>query len=390
MTAIEAAEKWGISREWVGVLARQGRIDGAKKVSKYWLIPENAPNPTIEKQKKPEIGSEDFIFPCVLCLTNEQTKDLSNFSEDERQLYQAQLLVLGCRFEEGYALLMDILSRPQKLIIKVFALYFVCMAQTYLGNLQMFRDALFEMNLIISTEFPHQKELSYLSADIESFFSGNEAFMEDERFDTSYSYSKEVFPYMTLISAYKMMLSKLVSSQPQNPIPFEIACQWMEKEDYLLSAQVLHLYLGLYYLVGREMDKSQNHLCHVLELGRTTKSYLYVAVYYEFYTAFLDSILCQLPDQEERNVRSLLADYGRHYQQFTNSVRGYSLLLRLTDADYNLIYYAFEGKSAKEIAEELNISFNNVRKRYTYLYQKLGVANKAELVAFYKKTVSSY
>ncbi len=45
LTTNEAAEKWEITRRRVNVLCDEGRIDGAIKKGKIWLIPESSLKP---------------------------------------------------------------------------------------------------------------------------------------------------------------------------------------------------------------------------------------------------------------------------------------------------------------------------------------------------------
>lgn len=44
-TTAEIAEKWGVSRRRVTVLCDDGRVAGAVKKGKMWLIPENVQKP---------------------------------------------------------------------------------------------------------------------------------------------------------------------------------------------------------------------------------------------------------------------------------------------------------------------------------------------------------
>ena len=45
MTVSEAAEKWGISVRMVQTLCQRGKIEGAAKFNKSWMIPANAEKP---------------------------------------------------------------------------------------------------------------------------------------------------------------------------------------------------------------------------------------------------------------------------------------------------------------------------------------------------------
>ena len=42
ITVQEAALKWGISPRQVQILCKSNRIDGATRMSRIWIIPENA------------------------------------------------------------------------------------------------------------------------------------------------------------------------------------------------------------------------------------------------------------------------------------------------------------------------------------------------------------
>ena len=51
ITVQEAAEKWGITSRQVQILCKSNRIAGATRMSRIWIIPENAEKPTNDKRK---------------------------------------------------------------------------------------------------------------------------------------------------------------------------------------------------------------------------------------------------------------------------------------------------------------------------------------------------
>ena len=51
-TTVEMSEKWKISSRRISVLCVEGRIDGAVKKGKTWLIPSDAEKPCDERFKK--------------------------------------------------------------------------------------------------------------------------------------------------------------------------------------------------------------------------------------------------------------------------------------------------------------------------------------------------
>lgn len=47
ITGSEYAKRHGLSRQWVCEMLRQGRIEGARRSGKVWLVPEDAPLPVL-------------------------------------------------------------------------------------------------------------------------------------------------------------------------------------------------------------------------------------------------------------------------------------------------------------------------------------------------------
>ncbi len=54
ITVQEAAEKWGVTPRQVQILCKENRIAGATRMSRIWIIPENAKKPTNNKRHSAE------------------------------------------------------------------------------------------------------------------------------------------------------------------------------------------------------------------------------------------------------------------------------------------------------------------------------------------------
>ena len=51
LTTIEMSKKWGISSRRISLLCSQGRVPGAEKKGKTWLLPKDAVKPTDPRKK---------------------------------------------------------------------------------------------------------------------------------------------------------------------------------------------------------------------------------------------------------------------------------------------------------------------------------------------------
>lgn len=52
ITPLEAVEKWNITERQVQILCKKGKIPGAVKLSRIWIIPEDAQKPVDGRRTK--------------------------------------------------------------------------------------------------------------------------------------------------------------------------------------------------------------------------------------------------------------------------------------------------------------------------------------------------
>lgn len=52
LTTVEMSEKWNISSRRIGILCADGRVEGAEKKGKTWLIPMDAKKPLDGRRKE--------------------------------------------------------------------------------------------------------------------------------------------------------------------------------------------------------------------------------------------------------------------------------------------------------------------------------------------------
>lgn len=52
LTSVEMSEKWGITSRRISILCAEGRVEGAIKKGKTWLIPSETKKPADARLKK--------------------------------------------------------------------------------------------------------------------------------------------------------------------------------------------------------------------------------------------------------------------------------------------------------------------------------------------------
>ena len=61
LTSVEMSEKWGITSRRISVLCAEGRIEGAIKKGKTWLIPSDTKKPADARFKKNKMIVADTV-----------------------------------------------------------------------------------------------------------------------------------------------------------------------------------------------------------------------------------------------------------------------------------------------------------------------------------------
>ena len=61
ITTQEAAKKWGVTSRQVQILCKENRVPGASRMSRIWIIPEDAKKPTNSKRTSNKTGGKKIV-----------------------------------------------------------------------------------------------------------------------------------------------------------------------------------------------------------------------------------------------------------------------------------------------------------------------------------------
>lgn len=83
--------------------------------------------------------------------------------------------------------------------------------------------------------------------------------------------------------------------------------------------------------------------------------------------------------QVKKHCDELISQYNENFTAFASALDEYSVVSKLTDADFPYIYALLMDLPNTRIAERLNVSSRTVKRRLEALCAKLGVPSKKEL-----------
>lgn len=266
----ELAEKWQISESRIVRLAKAGRIKGAKLVGKSWLFDPDSEKPQDgrKKENKAKDKSLTFRFPLYL-YTNYSDDEINNeFTNDEKILYQSELLFFNGEYKKCYNLLNSLLKTTKDTYVRFGALYHYCLTCVYLHK---FGSAFFSYNEIQSLylcEKDHKLEMELIVRNLNSYFVGNKNYIDNFHIDLNYDFPKNTKEVLILECAYSDMLKSYYHHTSVNPLVYEMILQNNNEITTPLSKLSLHLYLaGLCKSFGQN-EKSVNHIRKACQIAK--------------------------------------------------------------------------------------------------------------------------
>lgn len=390
ITTKQASEKWNISTNRITILANEGRIPGAMKFNSQWMIPENALKPMDGRTKKCSFqkNSNDFLrFPFYA------GRSIPSFnpplSDEELILKKVLDAYMACRFEEAKALLLDLPKTSNNLYTRIFTLYYSCLIAIQFNNYGEIFDIHAELSLIMQRDFPHKKEIEILLHEADACLGANSFFLNEFHVDSNYSYHPDFLPHLTVMSVFSIFISDVNRLVANDLIPYELSCINYERAGYYSDSLAIHLYLSLIFALMDLPEKMMSHLNSALKLSEKYELYWLPSMQYYYFKNIFEAALTDFSDEFANTIRALSTDVHERFTRFTNMESFESVLSILSSKDFILVYYAIQKKTNKEISALLNISEKSISKKYSIIYETLGISGKKQLVDLYKTSLNN-
>jgi len=377
----QAAKLWQISTQRITILAKDGRIPGAVQVGKRWLIPQNANKPADGRTKSAKEDSaldDSFRFP--LLINKEENDFIPKLSKEEQQLRFGQKQFYACDFIDSEKEMESLLASSVNPCIRITALYYLCCISAYKLDLPAFEKYFELFSKLLSTDFPHKNDMQAWRFQLCLDSGYNYKYILD---NFKISSTENIHP-----SAYSLMFIYSIISQADGDFSmysrlrfenYEIACMRMEEHGFFFEAQELHYFLLEFYQMKSNEEMMLYHLRCGLKIAYDHKLYYWAAAHVYYYPEITKKVLKEFPNDFADTMNELGQTLHEKYVAFTARKNTTPYLGILSDKEIKLATFAVQNISNQEVAKHLNISEKTVSKRYTVIYEKLGVKNKKEL-----------
>lgn len=389
ITTKEASAKWGISAIRITVLANEGRIPGAQRLGRSWLIPASATKPqelkpnhyhSAEREKK-----DDFSFPIYHFRPDWSYINKDKLTEQERQLLSAETAVFECRFNDAYPLLEDIMKDPDNNTVEIGCLWSAGICCIALNKPEIFSKILIRFQIIMANDFPHRDDLMVVFDSLKTYMESLTTAANEYECNTETHI--QCLPTASLMAGYSQLIKEVTEPHSTDVNFLELNLRFIENTGAVVVAEFLHLYLvGIYYLRS-DISKAEKHAKTAVKIAYENKYYFPLATYYRYLIPILTPAIREYSEDFQSHCEQFISKYDENFAAFLSASGEFNAMSNLKSTDFPYIYAVLMDLSNKEIAKMMNVSPTTIKRRIDRISKMLNINGKKELKEFLKNNM---
>lgn len=394
MTVQQAAEQWGLSVRSVQHLCKEGRIPGAARWGRTWVIPADAQRPADRRRKdraapeltlscrspvvlmtdlchkKPaadELTPEDLLLEVWRTYSRGEiersvciAKSLSRFRADFYSAVSVGLVQVACALWTGDKELWlkgreRIMTAPGNDSAEQMAreLWLATTNEGLLDNSQLpdwFRQGRLEFlpkDSLPSAEFYYAKHLYVSARDVAT---GGASYPDVEK--------------LGLIRILPHLVEPMIARAQKSGIPMLEICQ------RCLCAEAYHV-LG-------DLENTVRQLDGALLLALPEKSYGILAEFRSLFGNLMDDRAALIDPEAVKPIRQLHKQMLQGCSKLNYALRNVKIAINLSTREQEVAKLASVGLSNPEIAERLHLSLSSVKSIISTIMNKTGTQRRSE------------
>lgn len=407
----DVAKKWGVSARRVQALCSQGKIEGAIRFGRDWMIPQNTAKPTDGRTKAGRKEASDllnvnlplprktpFLYMSDLYNTpgtaEESILQLSD-NHEAQVLFAAEIAYSRGEIDKVYESANYLLNKRSGFYAVLSAGMLLALCAIWRGDLNMWRKAKMHIAEAPGKTDKDRDIMAFSITAVNSMLYNIETFPEWFKFGrfevlpddalpaAKVFYAKYLYAVgyalatrqIELPGVYGLTLLTIIPSTIEPMISQAMADKSLIAEIYLRMTCAT-----VYNTIGND-EQAIYHIDRAIALSLNDKLYGLLAEYCRALYPLLESRLTRLDPDVWSKVKSLYKIYNTGWSKLSGSVRGKTIITTLSQREREVAKLASFGMQNSEIAEKLHMSLSGVKQAIRIVSEKTGVS-RYEFAAF--------
>lgn len=395
----EVAKKWGLSERGVQALCAQGKIEGATRFGRSWMIPQNAIRPVDGRTKAGKIRENadmplprktPFLYMTDLyhtAGTADSVGESLSYNHEAQVLFEAEVAYSRGDIDKVYESANYLLSKHSGFYAIQSAGMLLAMCAIWKGDINMWRRAKVHiaeahaqndddrdvMQLAISA-------VDIMLYNVQSFPKWFQTGCFEPLHKDAYPAAKVYYAKFLYTIAYSVATGTLKLEGAEGlyvmssvPYTLEPMICWANEKNTVMSEIYLRLTCAaVYHNCGKD-DQAIRHIDRALALALPDKFYGVLAEYCRALDTLMEKRLTRIDEDAWKEVKKLYKIYNEGWSKLSGTVRGKTILTTLSDKEREVAKLAAFGMGNKEIADNLHLSLSVVKQAVRIVSEKSGL-----------------
>lgn len=399
----ELAKKWEISVRRIQTMCAQGKIEGAVRFGRDWLIPKDVKRPLDGRTKAGRSGQHSFDInkplpkkTPFLYMTDLYSVPGSADSAAERLadnheaqvLFAAEVAYSRGEIDKVYDSANYLLGRHSGFYAVLSAGMLLALCAIWHGDLTMWRKAKLHIaEAPAKTDYDRDVMLFSITAvdsmlyDVSSFpdwfkIGCFEPLHKDSLPAAKVYYAKYLYAAGYAVATKELSVDGMYGLTLLKAIPFTLEPMISQAvaDNSLISELYLRMICATVYHTGGDDVQAIRHIDRAIGLALPDKLYGLLAEYCRVLGPLLEQRLMLVDPEVWNAIKRLYKIYYAGWAKLSGSVRGKNIATTLSVKEREVARLAAFGMQNSEIAEKLHMSLSGVKQAIRIVSEKTGMS----------------
>ena len=402
----ETAEKWGISPRRLQTLCANGKVEGATRFGKVWMIPKNTQKPVDGRTKASKESNaisldKDMPMPRktpFLHMTDlysvagnaEKSIDALESNPEAQILFEAEIAYSKGNIEKVYDNAYYLLHKHSGFYAVISAGMLLGLCAIWRGDLNMWRQAKIHIAEAPAKSEADRDIMAFSITAIDSILYDVSSFPEWFKLGRFEPLHKDALPAAKVFYAkylyavgYALATKQLELQGVQGlslltmiPNTIEPMISQAVADNSIIAEIYLRMTCAAIYHTGGNSEQAIYHIDRAVALALPDQLFGILAEYGRTLDSLLEQRISRVDTDVWHKVRDLYNIYMAGWTKLSGSVRGKNLATTLSPKEREVAKLAAFGFKNSQIAESLNMSISAVKQAVTNVSNKTGMTRE--------------
>lgn len=402
----ETAEKWGISPRRLQTLCANGKVEGATRFGKVWMIPKNTQKPVDGRTKASKESNaisldKDMPMPRktpflhmtdLYSVAGNAEKSIAALeSNPEAQiLLEAEIAYSKGNIEKVYDSAYYLLHKHSGFYAVISAGMLLGLCAIWRGDLNMWRQAKIHIAEAPAKSEADRDIMAFSITAIDSILYDVSSFPEWFKLGRFEPLHKDALPAAKVFYAkylyavgYALATKQLELQGVQGlslltmiPNTIEPMISQAVADNSIIAEIYLRMTCAAIYHTGGNSEQAIYHIDRAVALALPDQLFGILAEYGRTLDSLLEQRISRVDTDMWHKVRDLYNIYMAGWTKLSGSVRGKNLATTLSPKEREVAKLAAFGFKNSQIAESLNMSISAVKQAVTNVSNKTGMTRE--------------